>query len=105
MFDDVVRNLTDARYSSDEEEHYLSWSCGAKRAQGDYGEWFLKIVKGSIIVTKGARGRNLYYLKGSTVTGVMTTSVDLDEDASKTWHMRLGHAGRKSMQALASKAY
>ena len=60
----------------------------------------LKITKGSMIVMKDARDRNLYYLKGSIVTGVMTALVDLDDDATKLWHMRLDHAGEKSMQTL-----
>jgi len=60
----------------------------------------LKITKGSMIVMKGARDRNLYYLKGSTVTGVMTALVDSDDDATKLWHMGLDHAGEKSMPTL-----
>ena len=60
----------------------------------------VKITKRSMVVMKGARDINLYYLKNSTITGVMTVSVDLDEDATNMWHMRLDHAGEKSMQAL-----
>ena len=33
----------------------------------------------------------------------MTTSVDLDEDAIKIWHMRLDHVGEKFIQALAKQ--
>jgi len=62
----------------------------------------LKITE-SIVVMKGAKDRNLYYLKGSTITGVMATSVDLDEDITKMWHMRLGHTGEKSRQVLAKQ--
>jgi len=73
------------------------WS---QKAQGDYEEWYSQDNKGSMIVMKGARDRNLYYLKGNTVTGVMAASLDLDEDTTKMWHMKLGHASEKSMQAL-----
>ena len=32
VFDGVIREFTDVRCSSDEEEHHLSWSCGVERA-------------------------------------------------------------------------
>jgi len=54
-------------------------------------------------VMKGARDRNLYYLKDSTITGVMIASIDSDDDATKLWDMRLGHAGEKSMHTLAKQ--
>ena len=46
---------------------------------------------------------NLYYLKDSTVTGALATSMNSDDDATKLWHMRLGHVGEKSVQALAKQ--
>ena len=36
----------------------------------------LKVTKGSMVVMKGARYRNLYYWKGSTVTGVLAAAGD-----------------------------
>jgi len=33
----------------------------------------------------------------------MTASIDSDDDATKLWHMRFGHAGEKSMQTLAKQ--
>ena len=36
----------------------------------------LKITKGSIVVMKGSRDKNLNYLKGSTITCVLVASVD-----------------------------
>ena len=50
---------------------------------------------------EGIRERNLYYLKGSTVTCSLTVSVVRGENATQLCHMRLGHAGEKFMQALA----
>ena len=43
----------------------------------------LKVAEGSIVVMKMIRDRNLYYLKGSTVTGVLTASVISDVVAIK----------------------
>ena len=61
----------------------------------------LKMIKGSMVVLKAVRQNNLYYLKGSTITGQVATSTDSDEDSTRLWHMRLGHTGEKSLQALA----
>ena len=63
----------------------------------------LKITKGSMVVMKGVRRNNLYYLKGSTVTGRVETSIFLDDVCIKVWQMRLGHGGEKSLQAPAKK--
>ena len=60
----------------------------------------LKFMKGSMIMMKGIIDRNLYYLKGRTITGSLTASVVSNKDASQLWHMRFDHAGNKSMQAL-----
>ena len=49
---------------------------------------------------KGVRKNNLYYYQGSTVVGTVTTttfSTKKDAEATKLWHMRLGHAGEKSL--------
>ena len=63
----------------------------------------LKMTKGSMVVLKGVHRNNLYYLKGSTVTGQVTTSTDSDDDSTRLWHMRLGHTGEKSLQTLAKQ--
>ena len=60
-----------------------------------------KLIKGSMVVLKGVRRNNLYYLKDSTVTGQVTTSTYSDDDSTKFWHMRLGHTCENSLQDLA----
>ena len=40
----------------------------------------LKMLRGSIVVMKGVRRNNLYYLKDITVTEQMTTSIVSDDD-------------------------
>jgi len=42
----------------------------------------LKVTKGSLVVMKGIRDSNLYYMKGSTVTSSLTASVVSDVDAT-----------------------
>ena len=60
----------------------------------------LKMTKGSMVILKRVHRNNLYYLKGSIVTGQVEISTDSDDDSIRLWHMRLGHTGEKSLQAL-----
>jgi len=60
----------------------------------------LKMLRGSMVVMKGVKSNNIYYLKGNTVTGQVATSISSDDDCTRLWHMRLGHTGEKSLQAL-----
>ena len=43
----------------------------------------LKMTKGSMVVMKGVRQENLYYLKSSTVTGQVETSTSSDDNCIK----------------------
>ena len=61
------------------------------------------MIKGSMVVMKGVCRNNLYYLKGSTVIGQVTTSISSDDFCTQVWHMRLGHKREKSLQAPAKK--
>jgi len=98
MFDGVIRDLTDVRYVPQMKKNIISvGAVESKDLKLTLENGILKIAKGSMIVMKGARDRNLYYLKGSTVTSALAASVDSDDDTTKLWHMRLGHAGEKFM--------
>ena len=57
----------------------------------------VNMIKGSMVVLKGVRCNNLYYLKGSMVTGQVTTSTNLDDDCTHLWHRRLKHTEEKSL--------
>jgi len=102
MFDDVVRDLTDVRYVPQIKKNIIS--VGAVESKGlkvTLKNEILKVTKGSLVVMKGIRDKNLYYLKGSIVTGSLTTSIVSDVDATQLWYIRLGHTSEKSMHALA----
>ena len=43
----------------------------------------LKILKSSMVVLKGVRCNNFYYLKNNTVTRQLTTSVGTDDDLTR----------------------
>ena len=55
------------------------------------------------MVMKGIRRNNLYLYQGSTSVGTAAAVSEADKVAemSRLWHMRLGHAGEKSLQTLA----
>ena len=65
-------------------------------------ERLLKVVIGALTVMKNTRRNNLYYFQGSTVIG--STSIvsgrDVDLEATKLWHMLLGHTNEKALQTL-----
>ena len=66
----------------------------------------LKATSGALVMLKGVRKNNLYYYQGSTVVGTVSTttsSTKKDVEAMKLCHMRLGHAGEKSLQILAKQ--
>jgi len=43
----------------------------------------LKMTRGSMVVLKGVRRNNLYYLKGSMITGQVATSTNSDDDCTQ----------------------
>ena len=57
-------------------------SVGALEALGlvvSIRDGVLKMTKGSMVVMKGVHRNNLYYLKGSTVTSQVETSISSDD--------------------------
>ena len=63
----------------------------------------LKMIKGSMVVMKGVRRVNLYYLKGSTVIGQVETSNSSNDSCIKVWQVRVGQGGERCLQAPAKK--
>ena len=56
-----------------------------------------------MVVMKDVCRNNLYYLKGSTVTGQVETSTTSDGGCTQLWQMRVRHGGEKSLQDLTKK--
>ena len=55
----------------------------------------LKVARGALVVIKGTRRGSIYYLNGTTIIGHAAVASSKEQDISKLWHMRLGHAGEK----------
>jgi len=101
MSDGMVRDLTEVRYIPQMKKNIIS--IGAMESKGlkvTLENGVFKVTKESMVVMKGLRDMNLYYLKDSTVTGSLAAVVDFDEDAIRLWHMRLDHAGEKMYASI-----
>jgi len=55
---------------------------------------------GSLLILKGIRCNNLYYLKGSIVTENLAASEHLKNDSTRLWQLKLGQVGLNSLEAL-----
>ena len=102
--DGSTRVLTDVRYIPKLEKNLIC--LGTLESKGFtiiLQNGILKVVSGALVVMKGTRRNNLYLYQGSTAVGTAAVVSEADKVAemSKLWHMRLGHAGEKSLQTLA----
>ena len=103
MFDEVVRMLTNVRYVPGLRKSLISLgqldSLGCKiTIEKDC----LRVSKGELVVMKGSRTYGIYLLQGVTVGGETCVDVDSsrDLDATRLWHLRLGHVSERSLDIL-----
>ncbi|KAG8497200.1 hypothetical protein CXB51_008576 [Gossypium anomalum] len=101
--DGSIQVLTDVRYVPSLKKNLIP--LGALESKGltiTLRDGLLKVVAQELTVMKGTRRNNLYFLNGSTVIGLTSTvsAKDVDSEATRLWHMRLGHAGEKALQTL-----
>jgi len=79
MDDGIVRELKEVMHLPQLKRNLIS--VGALKMLAlvvSIQDGILKMTKGSMVVMKGVRQNNLYYLKGSTVTGQVDTSISSD---------------------------
>jgi len=70
IFDGIIPELKEVRYVSQLKRNLISF--GALETLGlvvSIRDGIFKMTKGSMVAMKGIRRNNLYYLKGSTITG------------------------------------
>ncbi|KAG6434403.1 hypothetical protein SASPL_106035 [Salvia splendens] len=105
--DGSTRILKDVRYVPQLKKNLFS--LGALESKGlvvMMRDGILKATSGALLMLKGVRKNNLYYYQGSTVVGIVATATSSnkkDAEATKLWHLRLGHAGERSLQILAKQ--
>lgn len=64
----------------------------------------LKVLSGVLVVMKGKKECNLYFLQGCIVTCNSLVSTEENEDSTRLWHMRLSLTGKKAMTVLGKQA-
>ena len=106
--DGSTRILKDVRYVPNLKRNLISLGLlESKGLEVKMRDGILKVTSGALVMLKGVRKNNLYYYQGSTVVGTAaaatSSSSKKDAEATKLWHMRLGHAGEKSLQNLAKQ--
>ncbi|KAG6386087.1 hypothetical protein SASPL_154974 [Salvia splendens] len=105
--DGSTRILKDVRYVPQLKKNLIS--LGALESKGlvvMMRDGILKATSGALVMLKGVRKNNLYYYQGSTVVGTIATATSSNKknaEATKLWHLRLGHAGERSLQILAKQ--
>jgi len=74
MYDGTLRELKKVRYIPSMTKNIISiGALEAKGLRGTLGEGVLRMSSGSLVVLKGIRRNNVYYLMGSAVTGLASS--------------------------------
>ena len=93
MHDGVVRTLREVRYVPDFKNNLIS--LGALDSSGHkivIEGGVLKVLSGALVIMKGKKKSNLYFLHGCTIIGNSSVSTEEKENLTRLWHMWLGHA-------------
>jgi len=81
MFDGMIRELKDVRYIPKVKKNIISTGAlESKDLEFTCRDGVLKVLKSFIVILKGVRCKNLYYLKDNIVAGQLVTSVGIDDD-------------------------
>ncbi|KAJ9558432.1 hypothetical protein OSB04_013046 [Centaurea solstitialis] len=110
--DGVIRELKNVWYVPKLGKNLIS--LGALEADGynySSANGRMKVKRGALVEMKALRhSSHLYVLQGHTIIGsasMVSEAVDCDKavdfEASKLWHLRLGHAGENALQGLAKQ--
>ena len=84
MLDRIVQELKEVRYVPQSKRNFIS--IGALETLGlkvFIRNDILKMAKCLMVVLKGVRRNNLYYLNGSTVTDQVATFTNSDDDSTR----------------------
>ncbi|KAH9657436.1 hypothetical protein KPL70_023077 [Citrus sinensis] len=60
----------------------------------------MRIIKGSMVIMKGAKNNALYVLQGTTITRDVSVSTSQNLNKTLMWQIRLGHMSEKGMKIL-----
>jgi len=83
MFNEMMRELKDMRYVPQLKKILFQLDLWRHRVYSFLVETVLKMHKSSMVVSKGVRNSNLYYLKDNTIIGQLATSVGSNDDSTR----------------------
>ncbi|KAE8661751.1 hypothetical protein F3Y22_tig00113724pilonHSYRG00184 [Hibiscus syriacus] len=103
--DGSIRTLTGVHYVPDLMRNLISvGTLESKGLEVREKDGIMRIISGALVIMKGIQKRNnVYYFLGSTIIGTAAVVASTDEhesEATRLWHMRLGHVGEKSLKLL-----
>ncbi|KAH9729490.1 hypothetical protein KPL70_009367 [Citrus sinensis] len=99
MFDGMVRELKEVRFVPALKKKLISvGALEAKSYRVSIKDGIMKFTHGAMVILQGVRRHNLYYLKGGTTDEANVA--ETHSDTTELWHVRLRHAGEKSLQTL-----
>jgi len=96
MFDGIVRELTGVKRNLIFVEILETSGMVISVRDGD-----LRMIKGSMVVMKGVRRGNLYYLKGSTITDQVETLSSSYDSGLEVWRGKVRQKEEKYLRAPA----
>jgi len=99
MYDGTMMGLKEVRYISYMTKLILVGALEEEGFRGILEEGILKMSSSSLVVLKGIRRNNAYYLMDSAVTE-LASSKQLDDNSTRLWYEGLGQVGLKSDQVL-----
>ncbi|KAH9762567.1 hypothetical protein KPL70_000851 [Citrus sinensis] len=99
MFDGMIRELKMVRFVPTLKKNLISLSAlEVKGYKVTIEDGTMKFTNGAMVILQWVRRHNLYYLKGGTTD--KANVAEAHSDTTKLWHVRLEHAGEKSLQTL-----
>ncbi|KAE8671810.1 ABC transporter B family member 7 [Hibiscus syriacus] len=103
--DGSIRTLTGVYYIPDLMRNLISvGTLESKGLELRAKDGIMRVISGTLVIMKGIQKRNnVYYFLGSTIIGTAAVAASTDEqesEATRLWHMRLGHVGEKSLKLL-----
>ncbi|KAE8703256.1 DEAD-box ATP-dependent RNA helicase 57 [Hibiscus syriacus] len=103
--DGSIRTLIGVHYVPDLMRNLISvGTLESKGLEVRAKDGIMRIIFGALAIMKGTRKRNnVYYFLGSTIVRTTAVAASTDEqksEATRLWHMRLGHVGEKSLKFL-----
>jgi len=88
MFDGMVQKLKEVQYVYQLKKILIFVGVlEALSLEVPIRDGILQMIKGSIAILKSVQRNNLYYLEDNTITGLVTTSINSDNDCTQIWHM------------------